>query len=159
MATFNQEVTVITSILLPEKYAIHRSGSPALTLLLKQLIPFYVFIMLAHLVGDLPLPLESNTQSNRMSFSRFSSFLLTTCPKYPMMRFSHRTLFLTGCGSSSMIIALFICLSFPLSMGYSTFFSRPTFQRHLFLFCHLPSVSMFFAAHKKTGNTRILNKR
>ena len=34
-------------------------------------------------------------------------------------------------------------LSFALPMESSTFFSRPLSQRHLFFFCHLPSMFMF----------------
>ena len=37
------------------------------------------FRVLVHLVGNLPLPLEPNAFLKRMSFSRFSSFLLATC--------------------------------------------------------------------------------
>ena len=48
-------------------------------------------------------------------------------------------------------------LSLALSTGSSTFFSRPSSQRHLFFFCHLPLMSMFLQnTKKKTCSTKIV---
>ena len=56
-----------------------------------------------HLVTGLPLSFSPEALPRRMSFSRFLTSLLVTCPKYPTILLPHKTLSLTGSCISLMI--------------------------------------------------------
>ena len=103
--------------------------------------PIYVKMMSDHLIEDLPFPLlpRALPKTTRMSLSKFPTSFLVTCPKYPKMHLSHKTLGLT----SSLFCWRLKCWFIALSKVSSTSFSRPTFQRHLFFSYCLPSTPMF----------------
>ena len=109
----------------------------------KQLLPQspFAFRWSDHLVRDLPVFLFPEALPRRISFSRFSTSLLATWPKYFRMRLSSKTLDLTG-SCISLTSEMLVHRAVQVSGVSSTSFARPTSQRRRLFFYRPPLMSM-----------------
>ena len=119
---------------------------------MKQLLhtqPIRALIMSNHLVEDLPPARLSRVFPRRISFSRFLTYLLFTCPKYSrMLHLSHKTFSLTSSCISLTIEMLFIALS----RISSTSLTRPTSKVSILLLSSAFNVHVS-GAYRETEKT------